>query len=168
MAMDDLRSKVIDYLQGHNAMSLSTMHNGQPHAATVFFVNRQYDLFFISSPASRHGQDLAANNRVAATVNEDYSNWGDIKGLQLEGRVEQLGRLSENRELADAFADKFPDTSGFFTDPGELPDLVAEKVARVRFYRFQPSRISYIDNSLGFGHREELTLDDPETVEDAT
>ena len=139
-------------------MSLATTCDERPHAATVFYVNRRFDLYFISSPSSRHGQHLASNNRVAATVNEDYHNWNDIKGLQLEGHVEQIGPLSANREIAGAFADKFPDTSGFFKDPADLPDPVAEKVARVRFYRLQPARIFYIDNSLGFGHREELPM----------
>jgi len=96
--MGELRNKVVSYLQGHNAMSLATAHDGQAHAATVFYVNDHLDLYFISSPSSRHGQHLAANNHIAATVNEDYRNWNDIKGLQLVcallRRVSQWVRVS--------------------------------------------------------------------------
>jgi len=158
--MGELQEKVIDYLREHNAMSLATAYDGEAHAATVFYVNQGYDLYFISSPSSRHGQHLAANNRVAATVNEDYHNWTDIKGLQLQGHVEQMGRFTENADIADLFVAKFPDTSRFFQDPGDMPDAVANKVAKVQFYRLQATNISYIDNSLGFGHREELPIDE--------
>jgi uncharacterized protein YhbP (UPF0306 family) len=154
--MNELQQKVIDFLRGHNAMSLATTRDGRPHAATVFYANNQFDLYFLSSPSSRHGQHLATNNRVAATVNEDYDNWKDIKGLQIEGHVEQLGPLSENKKIVDAFVAKFPDTSRFFQDPDEMPDPVAAKVAKVQCYCLRPSRIFYIDNSLGFGNREEL------------
>jgi uncharacterized protein YhbP (UPF0306 family) len=164
--MDEMRNKIIDYLRRHNAMSLATTCDERPHAATVFYVNDQIDLYFISNPSSRHGQHLASNNRVAATVNEDYRNWNDIKGLQLQGHVEQIGPLSANKKIADAFVDKFPDTSRFFIDPEEMPDAVAGKVAKVRFYRMQATRIFYIDNSLGFGHREELPMEGSTTLEE--
>ncbi len=156
MAAGNLENRVIRYLEAHNTMSLATVGMEQPHAAAVFYINRKLDLFFISSPASRHGENLATNTWVSATINEDYRNWSDIKGLQLEGDVEQLGRLSEHEDIGAAYVKKFPDVGDFFKDPGELPDLIAGKVANVRFYKFQPSRIYYIDNSRGFGHREEL------------
>ena len=137
-------------------MSLATMHNNRPHAATVFYVNRQFDLYFISNPGSRHGQDLAVNQRVCATINEDYRKWQDIKGLQLEGQGTPLGPLSEYPEIAAAFSGKFPDVSVFFKNPGTLAGAVTDKVTRVYFYRFHPVKISYIDNSLGFGHRQDF------------
>ena len=164
--MNELKQNVIDYLRGHNAMSLATTRDGRPHAATVFYVNSQFDLFFLSSPSSRHGQHLATNNRVAATVNEDYGTWNDIKGLQIEGYVEQIGPLSANRKIADEFVAKFPGTSMFFQDPDEMPDPVAAKVAKVQFYRLRPTRIFYIDNSQGFGHREELPVSGPGASEE--
>jgi len=164
--MGELRNKVIDYLRGHNAMSLATAHDGQAHAATVFYVNDHLDLYFISSPLSRHGRHLAANNRIAATVNEDYHNWNDIKGLQLEGHVEALGPPSEYPDISDLFVAKFPDTSRFFQNPGDMPDAVANKVAQVQFYRLRLSSISYIDNSLGFGHREELPVEESTPFEE--
>jgi uncharacterized protein YhbP (UPF0306 family) len=162
--MGELRNKVINYLQGHNAMCLATAHDGRAHAATVFYVSDHLDLFFISSPSSRHGRHLAADNRIAATVNEDYHTWNDIKGLQLEGLTEALGSPAENRDIAELFVAKFPDTSLFFQNPGDMPDAVRNKVTKVQFYRLRPTRIFYIDNSQGFGHREELPIDDSTPV----
>jgi uncharacterized protein YhbP (UPF0306 family) len=158
--MGELRNKVVDYLRGHNAVSLATTSNGSPHAATVFYVNDQLDLYFISNPSSRHCQHIAANNCVAATVNEDYHNWNDIKGLQLQGQVKIIGSVNENRDTAESFVTKFPDTKRFFEDPDDMPDAIASKVAKVQFYRLRPTQISYIDNSLGFAYREELPIDE--------
>ena len=158
MAADELGNRILAYLEAHNTLSLSTVLDGQPHSAAVFYVNQAFDLYFISSPSSRHGEGLAENCQASATINEDYDNWADIKGLQLSGDVIQFGQLSECVNIAESFTRKFPDVSHFFKDPAEMPDAVATKVAKVMFYRFRPSSIYYIDNSLGFGHREELDL----------
>ena len=98
------------------------------------------------------------NSHVSATINEDYANWGDIKGLQLKGQVEQIGSLAENNEIADKFTAKFSDVSDFFKLPDELPEALVDKVRKVRFYNFRPSKIFYIDNSLSFGHRQEMEI----------
>lgn len=166
MEKNILEDRIKSYLEGHNAMSLSTLHQGQAHAASVFYVNTGFDLYFISSPSSRHGEDLASNARAAATINEDYRNWADIKGLQLSGKVSQLGRLADHSEIAAAFTQKFPDVGRFFRKPDEMSDAMTSKVAKVLCYRFRPSHIFYIDNSLGFGHREELVLSDSKNFED--
>ena len=107
MDSDELGATILNYLESHNALSLATVDDDLPHAASVFYVNIGYDLFFISSPDSQHGRNLMTNSHVSATINEDYANWADIKGLQLKGRVEQIGGLTENKEIADDFKSKF-------------------------------------------------------------
>jgi hypothetical protein len=156
MERKELEKIVLEYLTEHNAMSLATASDGKPHAASVFYVNDGFDLYFISSPSSRHGENFTNNDRVSATINEDYCKWADIKGLQLEGKVETVGRLLDNGEIVTAFISKFPDVRGFFKNPGDMADSIADKVAKVRFYKFRPAKICYIDNSLGFGHRDEI------------
>jgi hypothetical protein len=158
MDSDALGATILNYLERHNAMSLATVEGDLPHAASVFYVSRGYDLFFISSPDSRHGRNLMTSSHVSATINEDYANWGDIKGLQLKGQVEQIGSLADNNEIADEFTAKFSDVSDFFKSPDELPEALADKVRKVRFYKFRPSKIFYIDNSLSFGHRQEMEI----------
>ena len=161
----NLEDRIKSYLEGHNVMSLSTVCNGQPHAAAVFYTNKSFDIYFVSSPSSHHGENIARNARVSATINEDYESWRDIKGLQLQGKVRQLGPVADYEEIAAAFIAKFPDVSGFFKEPREQPGHVKNKVAKVQFYVFQPLSIFYIDNSLGFGHRELLVLDENEYIE---
>jgi len=85
MEREALKKTIIAYMEIHNTLSLATEKDGAPHAATVFYVNTGFEIYFLSSPSTRHGENLAHNPRVSATIDEDYSNWLLIKGMQLEG-----------------------------------------------------------------------------------
>lgn len=153
-----LRNIILAYLEKHHTLSLATVNDGLPHAATVFYVHRGLVLYFVSSPTSRHGINLSRNAQVSATIDEDYSQWRLIKGLQLEGTVKPVGGIQESGRLALSFIKKFPDVAGFFISPQQLGEKIFSKVEGVKFYELTPSRIFFIDNELGFGHRDELIL----------
>ncbi len=156
MEAAELRKIILDYLASHHTMSLATVGQGLPHAATVFYVNRGFNLYFVSSPTSRHGLNLTYNPRVSATIDEDYSQWRLIKGIQLEGVVKLAGGIWESGRLALAFIKKFPDVAVFFSSPQKLEAQILGKVEGVKFYELAPSRLLFISNEQGFGHREEL------------
>lgn len=150
-------------MKNHNTASLATQKDGIPHAATVFYINMGFDLYFISSPSSRHGENLSLNPRVSATINEDYFNWLTIKGIQLEGMVENMGGILKNLPIARAYVKKFPDVTDFILSPERLGQAIAQKVAKVKFHKLKPTRILFINNELGFGHRDELIFSRTET-----
>ena len=75
MEREALKKTIIAYMEIHNTLSLATEKDGAPHAATVFYVNTGFEIYFLSSPSTRHGEHLAHNPRVSATIDEDYSNW---------------------------------------------------------------------------------------------
>ena len=156
MEQNELKKMILDYLKLHNTVSLATERDGRPHAATVFYVSIGYQLYFLSSPSSRHGENLSLNPQVSATINEDYSDWLLIKGIQLEGQVEIVGGIVESGKIAKAFIKKFPTVADFLFSPRKLGQAIASKVAKVKFYKLTPSRIYFIDNEIGFGQREEL------------
>ena len=158
MEKNELKRIILQYLENHNTVSLATEKEGLPHAATVFYVNIGFELFFLSSPASRHAQNFLHNHQVSATINEDYSNWLLIKGIQLEGQIESLGGILKNRGIAKTYVEKFPDVADFIFSPKKLGQAIAKKVAKVEFYKLMPSKIYFINNELGFGHRDELIL----------
>ena len=158
MGSDKLKKRILDYLKDHNTVSLATEKDGIPHAATVFYASIGFKLYFLSSPTSRHGENLSLNPKASATINEDYSDWLLIKGIQMEGRVECVGGIVENGRIAKAYVKKFPAVADFLFSPRKLGRAIADKVAKVRFYRLTPSKIYFIDNEIGFGQREELIL----------
>jgi uncharacterized protein YhbP (UPF0306 family) len=160
MEKEELKKAILDYLQHHHTLSLATEKAGLPHAATVFYVSIGFDLYFLSSPTSRHGENFIHNPKVSATINEDYDKWQMIKGIQLEGRVENVGGILDNGRIARAFVSKYPDVADFIFSPRKLGQAIAQKIAGVRFYKIKPARIFFISNAIDFGKREELTFPD--------
>jgi uncharacterized protein len=158
MDREDLKKIILAYLESHNTLALATEKEGVPHAATVFYVNIGFAIYFLSSPATRHGEYLAHNPRASATIDEDYSNWLLIKGIQMEGRVTDVGGIMENGRIALAYVKKFPTVKDFLFSPHKLGDLITSKISGVGFYKLTPERIFFIDNERGFGKREELVL----------
>ncbi len=158
MEQNELKQMILEYLESHHTVSLATERNGIPHAASVFYVSIDFTLYFLSSPTSRHGENLYLNPKVSATINEDYSNWLMIKGIQLEGRVDSMGGVLKNTRIAKAYVKKFPTVADFLFSPIKLGQAIASKVAKVQFYQLTCSKIYFINNELGFGRREELIL----------
>jgi uncharacterized protein YhbP (UPF0306 family) len=153
---DALKQQILDYLKAHNTMTLATCVGETPWAATVFFASDDLRLYFFSAPDSRHCQNLAANSKVAVTIQEDYQNWREIKGIQLEGRVELVDSLLEKAKAMVIYARKYPDVIKLFTDPSS--GVFHKAFLKVKFYCVTPEKCFFIDNSQGFGKRQELLL----------
>lgn len=154
-----LRESILQYLPSHNTLSLATQGAEGPQAASLFYVNSGFTLYFVSDPATRHATNVGTRAAVAATINGDPDNWRDINGLQIEGQCESVpGKLAAAKVLA-LYLKKFPFAARFLLSREGLDPATARKVANVRFYRILPERIWYIDNARGFGHRELLLLE---------
>ena len=142
------------------AMTLATSLSGVPWAATVYFAPDGFDLVFLSSPNSRHGRTLAANPACAATVSPETASWRDIRGLQLEGRAGVVSGLAAKARAMAAYCVKFPFVEALLADPGEA----ARRLGRVSAHVLRPTTIRYLDNTLGFGTRWLLRLEDGRPV----
>ena len=118
MPMSDLlKQQVLSYLETHNTMTLGTCSGDVPWAATVFYASDDLRLYFFSVPDSRHCQNLAANPRVAVTVQEDYHDWQKIKGIQLEGTAILVDSIIEKAKAMAVYARKYPEVIKLFTNP---------------------------------------------------
>jgi uncharacterized protein YhbP (UPF0306 family) len=148
-----LPQSAADYLAGHHVMTLATQGDDGPWAAAVFYASDGCSLIFLSSPTSRHCRNLARDARCAATIQEDYSDWARIKGIQIEGRVREL-RGEEEKRAQHIYGEKFPDVGPL----ANLPPAIVKALAKVRWFLLVPERFHFIDNSKGFGHRDEIVL----------
>jgi len=148
---DDARRRALAYIERHNVMNLATVGPDGPWAAALFYANDGFRLIFLSAATTRHARNVAAHPRVAATIQEDYRDWQEIKGVQLEGDVHRLEAAQRDAAIA-LYARKFPIT-------GErTPEPIARALARVDFYELFPIRLYFVDNSRGFGHRDDVPL----------
>jgi uncharacterized protein YhbP (UPF0306 family) len=148
-----LPQQVADYLAGHHVMTLATHGAEGPWAAAVFYANECASLIFLSAPTTRHCRNLAQDARCAATIQEDYREWSQIKGIQLEGRVVEL-QGDEEKHARRLYGEKFPIVGAVAV----IPPAIVKALAKVRWFRLLPERVFFIDNSNGFGHRDEIDL----------
>ncbi len=135
-------------------MTLATTGPEGIWASALFYVNDDFTIYFLSSPRSRHIVNLSNHSGIAATIQEDYRDWRAIKGIQLEGAAQQI-QGSEQAAAITRYNSKFP----FLGDMARSAVEITSAMNRIVWFRIVPSRLFFIDNSLGLGHRDEIALE---------
>ncbi|MCS6843767.1 MAG: pyridoxamine 5'-phosphate oxidase family protein [Caldilineales bacterium] len=155
--MSLLHERLAAFLAAHNTMTLATVGpDGAPQAAAVFYAaDEDLNLYFLSSPSSRHSQNLALRPRVAATIQADGQAWQSIQGVQIEGTAHLVEGTRELAHAARVYAARFEFLRGLMEGGGEGPAALRGPLASSRFYVLRPSWVRLIDNTQGFGHKEE-------------
>ena len=148
----DLRSRILAFLDEHHVMTLATVGADGPWAAAVFYAHDDCRLYFLSAPTARHAENIAADPRVAATIQRDYDDWPGIRGLQLSGAVREVAPEDEARVRA-LYQSRYPLIGG----GAGVPRKILEALDKIRWSEFAPEDIYLIDNTLGFAHREHLS-----------
>jgi uncharacterized protein YhbP (UPF0306 family) len=146
--MTTTQAELLAFLKDCSTLVLATTApNGQPQAASLFFAaGDDLRLYWTSSPTSRHSQNLARDPRAAVTVSAQTWAWTEIVGVQMEGEAMVVGEGA--RQTAwDLFSSKFNFAAEFQAE-----------IARSNFYVFTPHWARLIDNSQGFGHKEEIKI----------
>ena len=144
------REQALTYLRSHHVMTLATTGPYGLWAAALFYASKDFTLIFLSAAHTRHAQNSAAAPRVAATIQENYENWEEIKGIQLEGIVQQL--QDEDRQAAiQLYTTRFPFTI-------QADSSMKTALTKVNWYQLIPDKLYFIDNSQGLGHRTEIQL----------
>lgn len=147
--MSEAAGRALAYLAEHHVMTLATHGPQGLWAAAVFYANQGFDLYFLSAAHTRHAQNMAASPGVAATIQADYSDWAAIKGIQLEGTARLL-QGPEREAAITHYAARYD----FLNKP---ISVIEAALARVNWYGLTPERFYFIDNSRGFGHRDEIS-----------
>ncbi|MCK6630395.1 MAG: pyridoxamine 5'-phosphate oxidase family protein [Anaerolineae bacterium] len=146
--MSELTLRVKQFLAAHTTLTLATLaEDGRPQAAPLFYAELDdLSLVFISEQRVRHSQNVARDERVAAAIYADGQQWQFIRGVQLEGRCVALsGAAAEAARRA--YLEKYP----FIIEN----QLLAGMLEQITFYKITPTWLRLIDNSQGFGHKEE-------------
>jgi hypothetical protein len=140
----DSVKRILAYLAHHNTLTLATERGGIPFACSLFYVNDNFELYFVSETKTRHAENLQNNPRVAAAIHEDYRDWRVIQGVQVEGACAVVSDPIESARVLALYAVKFP----FVAQLGAL--------AKVSPYTVTPRWVRFVDNTRGFGFKEEL------------
>lgn len=148
-----LQQDALDYLAAHQVMTLATNGPLGLWAAAVFYVHDGFRLYFLSSGHTRHAQNIAHTTHVAGTIQEDYAQWEKIKGMQFEGTTTQLTGAPRLKAIA-AYGKKYQ----FVTKA--IPSI-QNALTKVNWYALDLIHLYFIDNSKGFGHRDEIPITPP-------
>ena len=151
---DDARERILAFLSAHNTATLATERGGQPWANAIFYANDQFVLYFVSDHKTRHADHLQHNARIAATIQDDQREWRAIQGIQLEGTCEEITNPIESARALAIYAAKYP----FIGDLVRAPKAIGSAMAKARWHKITPTWIRLIDNTRGFGFKEEIRL----------
>lgn len=153
--ISDPQQVALAYLQQHRVMTLATNGPDGLWAAAVFYANDGFDLYFLSAGHTRHARNIAETPRIAATIQESYADWEAIQGIQMAGVGEQLSGLQRLKAIALYQAK--------FSFLAQAPAAIQAAFEKVNWYRLRPYQLYFVDNSKGFGHRDEIRLDENNT-----
>jgi uncharacterized protein YhbP (UPF0306 family) len=145
---NEARARALAYVADHHVLTLATHGPLGLWAAAVFYAHDGFRFVFLSAGHTRHAQNVAAAPFVAATIQSDYDDWAAIKGVQMEGVVEQLDGARQAAAMA-LYAARFD----FLARPVAA---IEKALARVNWYELRPRRLYFVDNAQGFGHRDEI------------
>ncbi len=151
------------FLAEHTTLTLATVdERGEPAAAAVFYAaDDALNLYFLSEERTEHGQNLLRQGAAAGTIHADGQDWRAIRGLQVRGHA----RLVKGSELVHAttvYGRRFAFVATLLAGQGG-PGVLSGPLARARFWVLQPAWLRLTDNTVRFGHKEELRLDRSES-----
>lgn len=147
----EARREALALLDSLHVCSLATCGDDGPHAVSLFYAHNGFDLFWFSDPASTHSRhiDGAARARVAVTIAAECANFTEVRGIQMSGLAKRLtGPVDIAAGLA-RLTGRFGFLAQFFQQPGKLADAMR----KAAIYHLAVERVTYIDNSKGFGHK---------------
>ncbi|MBI4847938.1 MAG: pyridoxamine 5'-phosphate oxidase family protein [Nitrospirae bacterium] len=145
MANEEIKQMISAYLKTHNKLTLATVTpEGNPLAHTVEYVSDGGTIYFGTSKETRKAQNIMKNPSVAYAVDEDYTDWTKIQGVQMSGKASILTDQGELEKVMKLYVAKFPAVADF---PPDM-DMVMIKIVPVSGY--------FLDYTMEFAHRDEV------------
>lgn len=142
---EEIKQKIADYLSSHTHLRLATVTpEGKPLAHTVTYASEGATVYFISDKTTRKVQNIMRNPNVSYSVDENYQELQSIQGIQMQGIATIVSKKDEAEKAMGLLLKKFPQV----TELPPNPNMVPVKVT--------PTEGRFIDNTRGFGHRDEI------------
>ncbi len=152
----DLRRKIISLLDSHRNLSLATLRpDGWPQATTVGYANDGLAIYFLCAKESQKAANLARDDRVSLTINDDEPQVMRIQGLSMAARARRVVDQTEGEKALKLLFARYPEQEGV-TFPMPKP-------ADVALFRLTPVVVSVLDYTLGFAHADLVSFE-PEPV----
>jgi len=147
-----------EFVSAQNTLTLATINaDGSPHACDLFFVHDGAAFYFLSDPKTRHVQNFLRNARVGATIHGISMGWQEIRGVQIVGTASRVAEAIERARVYELYIDKFPFVRQWLASVDALGKAHAT-LGVIEMYKIAARWLRWIDNTRGFGHKEEINL----------
>lgn len=136
--MDDINEKIIEFINKHHVLTLSTSKNNVPYAANCFYVfyEEKKMLVFTSDHKTKHVKDIQDQRKVAGSIVLETNVIGKIQGLQFQGEMyEPLDDLLKSVKIQ--YLKRFP----------------IAMLMKTNLWVVELSFLKFTDNRLGFGKK---------------
>src|SRR5512140_250997 len=109
--MDDvLRTKILSLLDQHRTMTLATVRpDGWPQATTVGYANEGLTLYFLCGRDSQKAANLARDDRVSITIDDDTGEVMAITGLSLAAHAKPVTDRAEAEKALRMLLSRYPE-----------------------------------------------------------
>ncbi|HEY8029353.1 MAG TPA: pyridoxamine 5'-phosphate oxidase family protein [Gaiellaceae bacterium] len=139
----ELATRALAYLLSRQCMTLATHGPEGLWAASVFYVNLGFKLYFVSRADTRHVRNITATAEVAATITDEAAaDWPSIRGIQLEGVAGPV-QAPHRRDILALFSRRFAFVDHLWAWTSTTGATAAECVYSVR-----PSRLFFVDHRI--------------------
>jgi uncharacterized protein YhbP (UPF0306 family) len=128
-----------------------------PWSAPVYYVYGKGRFYFFSAAESRHAAAAMSSGHAAGSIYRDSDDWREIEGLQMAGRVEQIGLGVEALHAFTSYVMRFPTVKEFFASTSVDLEQFIQRF-RCRLYAFIAEQAFYLNNARGFAKRTEIRL----------
>lgn len=148
-----LRQQILELLDKHRVMTLATLRpDGWPQATTVGYAHDGLVLYFLCGLDSQKAANLARDDRVSLTIDEDSPLVLQITGLSMAAHAHRITDPTEAAEVLPKIMARYPEQKAL--------NLPLPAIADVALFRVKPTVISVLDYSKGFAHTDLVTVDD--------
>lgn len=147
-----------DFLAEQTTLTLGTLNPDlSPYLCDVFFAHDlALSFFFLSDPRTQHAQNLTRTSKVSATVHQAVTDWQAIRGVQMMGEAMRVNEAERERGF-EMYVAKFPFVREWLPSVEALGQL-HKRFGIIELYKIMPRWLRWIDNTQGFGHKEEFEI----------
>lgn len=143
------RRRILDIVEAARDLTLATIRpDGYPQATTVSYVNDGLTIYAVVGLGSQKAANIQHNSKVSGTINLDYTNWNEIRGISFGATASFVQGVDVMEEIGQKILRKFPEAKQFALESSSPP------WPGLLFLRIEPSVISLLDYSVAFGHTE--------------
>jgi general stress protein 26 len=146
-----LKQKILEILDGHRVMTIATSRpDGWPQATTVGYVHEGLTLYFLCGRDSQKAANLARDDRVSLTIDDDSAELMEITGLSAAAHAIPVTDVAKAQEILLELIHQYEGDSSY---TGPMPNA-----AELAIYRLEPTVISVLDYTKGFGHTDLVSV----------